>query len=484
MLQTTLLIKNEDTRAKGGRTYERKDPATGGVATRAAAASVEDAQAAVDQAAAAFPAWSALGPAARRAKLLGVAARLEEKMPAFVEAMVAETGCTPQWAQFNVGFGASLLREAASMTTQVGGEVIPTEVPDNLALAMRQPVGVCLGIAPWNAPVILGVRAIAMALACGNTVVFKASEMCPASHRLIGTVCVEAGLPAGRGQCRDQRPGRRARHRRGADRAPRGQAHQLHRLDARRKDHREEGRRVLEAGPPRARRQGAARRARRREPRRGRQRRIVRRVRQPGTDLYVDRAARGRRGDRRRVRRQAREEGLRAQRRRPPPRQDRPRRGRRPELRVPAPRPPRRRDVEGREDRGRRRHRRHAHAGHRRRRRHEGDAPLLRRVFRAARRRASGPRRRRGRPHRERHGVRSLVGGLQQGPCPRPRGGAGRIESGICHINGPTVYDEGQMPFGGTKGSGYGRFGGKAAIAEFTELRWITIQTAPRHYPF
>src|SRR5690606_34861359 len=61
---------------------------------------------------------------------------------------------------------------------------------------------------------------------------------------------------------------------------------------------------------------------------------------------------------------------------------------------------------------------------------------------------------------------------------------AKRIESGICHINGPTVHDEAQMPFGGVKDSGYGRFGGKAVINEFTELRWITIQTGPRHYPF
>ena len=59
----------------------------------------------------------------------------------------------------------------------------------------------------------------------------------------------------------------------------------------------------------------------------------------------------------------------------------------------------------------------------------------------------------------------------------------GRIKSGICHINGPTVHDEAQMPFGGTKASGYGRFGGKAGIAEFTELRWITIETQPGHYP-
>jgi benzaldehyde dehydrogenase (NAD) len=61
---------------------------------------------------------------------------------------------------------------------------------------------------------------------------------------------------------------------------------------------------------------------------------------------------------------------------------------------------------------------------------------------------------------------------------------AGRIESGICHINGPTVHDEAQMPFGGVKSSGYGRFGGQAGIDAFTELRWITVQNAPRHYPF
>src|SRR5262249_34120798 len=60
---------------------------------------------------------------------------------------------------------------------------------------------------------------------------------------------------------------------------------------------------------------------------------------------------------------------------------------------------------------------------------------------------------------------------------------ARKIETGICHINGPTVADEPQMPFGGAKASGYGRFGGKAVINEFTELRWITIE-GPQHYPF
>jgi acyl-CoA reductase-like NAD-dependent aldehyde dehydrogenase len=61
---------------------------------------------------------------------------------------------------------------------------------------------------------------------------------------------------------------------------------------------------------------------------------------------------------------------------------------------------------------------------------------------------------------------------------------AKRIESGICHVNGPTVHDEAQMPFGGVKGSGFGRFGGAAGIEAFTELRWITVSTQARHYPF
>ena len=61
---------------------------------------------------------------------------------------------------------------------------------------------------------------------------------------------------------------------------------------------------------------------------------------------------------------------------------------------------------------------------------------------------------------------------------------AQRIESGICHVNGPTVHDEAQMPFGGVKDSGYGRFGGRAGIEAFTDLRWLTVQTAARHYPF
>jgi len=66
---------------------------------------------------------------------------------------------------------------------------------------------------------------------------------------------------------------------------------------------------------------------------------------------------------------------------------------------------------------------------------------------------------------------------------PRALGIARQLQTGMCHINGATVHDEAQMPFGGVKESGYGRFGGRAGIDEFTELRWITINTTPPHYP-
>ena len=197
MLRTSLLIGDEDREASGAATFERRNPMTGDIASRAPAASVADAEAAAMAAAAAFPAWSALGPGARRAKLTQAATLLEARVGDFVAAMAEETGATEGWARFNVMLAANMLREAGAMTTQIAGEVIPSDKPGLMAMAVRQPVGVVLGIAPWNAPVILGVRAVALPLACGNTVVLKASEMCPATHGLIGDVLREAGLGGG-----------------------------------------------------------------------------------------------------------------------------------------------------------------------------------------------------------------------------------------------------------------------------------------------
>src|SRR5262249_34687997 len=197
MTEVQLLIGDRDTAAAKAATFVRNNPVSGELATRAAAASADDAILAAEAAAEAFPAWAALGPHERRKRMLKAADLLEARTPDFIAVMMDEIGATAPWAGFNVYLAAQMLREAAAMTTQVSGETIPSEVPGSLAFSIRQPVGVVLGIAPWNAPVILGVRAIALPLACGNTVVLKASEVCPATHRLIGTVLREAGLDHG-----------------------------------------------------------------------------------------------------------------------------------------------------------------------------------------------------------------------------------------------------------------------------------------------
>ena len=196
-MNISLLINGVSRAAASGRTYDRLDPFTQKLATRAAAAGIEDVNAAVEAAYAAFPEWSKTGPLQRRALLLKAADILASKVAEFTTLMIEETGATGPWAGFNVMLAANVLREAASMTTQITGEVIPSDKPGTLAMGIRQAAGVCLAIAPWNAPVILATRAIAMPIACGNTVILKASEQCPGTHRLIATALTEAGLPAG-----------------------------------------------------------------------------------------------------------------------------------------------------------------------------------------------------------------------------------------------------------------------------------------------
>src|ERR1700761_1425012 len=192
MHKVSLLIGGQTIAASDGATFDRTDPFTGEIASRAAAATLEDADRAVAAAQADFPVWKALSAGERRKRLLRAADLMDQATPRFIEIGMAETGGTGMWYGFNVMLAANMLREAASMTTQITGDIMPSEVPGSMAMGIRAPVGVVLGIAPWNAPVILGTRALAMPLACGNTVVLKASESCPAIHALIGQVLQEA----------------------------------------------------------------------------------------------------------------------------------------------------------------------------------------------------------------------------------------------------------------------------------------------------
>lgn len=196
-MNISMLIGGADVAALDGRTFERRDPVTGEVATVAPAASVKDVRAAAEAAGAAFPAWSKTSPTERRMLLLKAADELEAMTPDIIATAVRETGATAPWTGFNCGLAAGILREAASMTTQITGEVIPANKPGTLSMAQRKPLGVCLGIAPWNAPLILGTRAVAMAIACGNTAILKASELAPATQLAIGEAFRRAGFPDG-----------------------------------------------------------------------------------------------------------------------------------------------------------------------------------------------------------------------------------------------------------------------------------------------
>lgn len=196
-METKLLIDNQWTAAQDGTVFERRHPVSNEVVTTASAAGVADAIRAVESANAAFKTWRRSAHSERRRLLLKAADILEAKTPQFIEVMAQEVGASALWAGFNVHLAANVFREAASLATQIQGETIPTDKPDALSMTLRQPVGVILSIVPWNGTVVLAARAIAYPIVCGNTVVFRGSESSPRTHALVAEALVEAGFPAG-----------------------------------------------------------------------------------------------------------------------------------------------------------------------------------------------------------------------------------------------------------------------------------------------
>lgn len=480
-MNVALLINGAEVQARNGATFQRKDPVTGQVASTAAAATVEDVNAACEAAAAAFPGWAEIGPTDRRALLLKAADMLEARTPEFIKLVTEETGATGPWGGFNVYFAAKVLREAACMTTMIHGEVIPSDKPGCFSMGYRQPAGVCVGMAPWNAPVILGMRALAMPLACGNTVVMKASETCPATHALIGKVLLEAGLPKGVvnviTHAREDapqvvealiaHPAVRRVNFTGSSQVGRiiaqtaakylkpvllelgGKAPLLVLDDANLDEA------VNAAAFGAFMHQGQICMST--------ERIIVdRKVADHFVDKFAAKANALPYGDPRGqvvlgslVGEQAAD------------RMD--------ELMK---------DALGKGAK--------LVAGGQR----SGTvwaATLLDHVnpqMKIYREESFGPVKSIIRVDGDDEAV-SVANDTEYGlssavfseNIQRAMAVARRIQSGICHINGPTLNDEAQMPFGGTKDSGYGRFGGTAAIAEFTELRWITVESH-QHYPF
>lgn len=183
--------------AASGATFDVMDPSTGDVCESIADASRDDAAAAIQAAAAAQGEWADL-PHSARARIMHKAGDvLEARAEDIKKALIEEGGAWVGKTLFEVGYSSGVYRAAAAAAYQVNGEVLPSDY-GKVSLVMREPLGVVSVISPWNFPLILSSRGIAVALAVGNSVVLKPSEETPVSGGLlIAEILEEAGVPPG-----------------------------------------------------------------------------------------------------------------------------------------------------------------------------------------------------------------------------------------------------------------------------------------------
>lgn len=178
--------------------YDDLNPYTGEVFAHIPAAKRVDTKRAVDAAARAFPAWSHSLPAERQALFLKAADILEKRQAEIAGILTDETGSTSGFSGISTMLSPGLLREAASQVHQPNGEIIPADLPGAFYMSVRQPVGVVAGISPWNAPLVLSLRSICMPIAYGNTTILKPStEAAVSGGVVVAEIFHEAGFPKG-----------------------------------------------------------------------------------------------------------------------------------------------------------------------------------------------------------------------------------------------------------------------------------------------
>ncbi|CAP79935.1 hypothetical protein E8E15_005026 [Penicillium rubens] len=195
-LTVPLLINGQEETTPN--TFPVTSPYTNSTIWTASAATPEDAIRAVEAANAAFPAWSQTKPTVRRDILLKAADILEARLDTNAEYMRQEMGADiGASAGFVVPLGVRMLREVASRITSICGSVPVVETEGQSAIIFKEAMGVILGIVPWNAPYVFGIRSAACALAAGNTTILKSSELTPRCYWAIGRAFEDAGLPAG-----------------------------------------------------------------------------------------------------------------------------------------------------------------------------------------------------------------------------------------------------------------------------------------------
>ncbi|MFW6067845.1 MAG: aldehyde dehydrogenase family protein [Myxococcota bacterium] len=184
--------------ARSGRLFDVTNPATGERLARVHEAGPEDVDAAVAAARNAFrdPAWRRMHPSDRERLLLRIADGLDEWAEEVGTVETLNNGKTLREGRGDVGPSADIFRYYAGWARHVQGETIPVD-GDDFVYTLREPVGVCGQIVPWNYPLLMASWKIAPAIACGNTVVLKPSEWTPLTALMLAEVCKNAGVPNG-----------------------------------------------------------------------------------------------------------------------------------------------------------------------------------------------------------------------------------------------------------------------------------------------
>jgi len=190
-----LLINNR--REPAAASLDVANPATDAVLGQVADATQDDARRAADAAASALPEWSRTPAAERGEKIAALAALMKRDEDHLAALMTAEQGKPLKESRGEIAYARSFLEWAAAEGQRLYGDITPAGAPEKRVLALRQPVGVCALITPWNFPAAMITRKLGPALACGCTAVVKPAELTPYSALAIGELAIEAGLPPG-----------------------------------------------------------------------------------------------------------------------------------------------------------------------------------------------------------------------------------------------------------------------------------------------
>ena len=193
-----LLIDNEWVPARSGHTFETINPASEQVLATVAAGEAADIDAAVAAARRAFEEgpWSRMGPADRARLLRRFAGLMEEHADELAELESLDNGMTLSTARIFLALSIETLYYFAGAASLVTGDTMPSD-PTFFNYSIREPLGVCGAITPWNGPIIMAAFKIGPALAAGNTLILKPAEQTPLTAMRLGELALEAGFPPG-----------------------------------------------------------------------------------------------------------------------------------------------------------------------------------------------------------------------------------------------------------------------------------------------